>query len=128
MSTVVFKKTQDTYKLSDRLRNLKSMIAPVEEEWVLFCQDHRNDIISNSEILEIPDDDRWRYRYRIFDYLKDLGYDTNLTWLVYYINQIDLTQQVLGEDRMLYIPDLKYIRKMIQSYNSFKSSFATGSK
>lgn len=90
--------------------------------WTLFIRDHRDEILKNAEVLTLSYDDMEQYRYRLYSYLTELRprYDTELLWLVLWINELH-TEQDFNNISTLILPREQHIKTLNSSFRSAMS-------
>ena len=115
------------YTLSERLLRKVTDLAPVDEEWVLFCQDHRQEIIARAAHLTIHENNKFRYKYRLHDYLIQLDQNPDLKWLIFYINDLDTTMDFTSSIETLLIPSLSHIAELRTTFKSARATFNSNS-
>lgn len=88
-------------------------------EWELFIKDHRRHILERSTIIYLTNDLMTRYEYHLRWFLEDNRIDTNMYWIIMYINNIKMESEFVNIDR-LYIPDINQIKELRKQFNIFK--------
>ena len=118
-----------TLRLAERLKRKVTNISPIDPDWVLFVIDHRSLILENSDLRIIHHENRWRYRFSIYEYLESVRRDyMQLAWIVLWLNQLGTSQDFVEDVKELYVPNLEYLQKLRKSFISSKTLFNQRSK
>ena len=105
--------------LAERLITLSSDLAKNEEGWVQFIKDHFAYIRDNSPSVTITLGAMHRYRYRPEDFMREFGYDPNLTWIMLLINEIKTRVDFEGLSEVK-VPSLDLITTLRGQYDTYK--------
>ena len=95
-----------------------------DEEWVLFIRDHRKHILEQSTIVYLTNDLITRYEYHLRWFLEDNRIDTDMYWIIMYLNNIKSESEFFNIDR-LYIPNIDHIKELRKQFNIFKKMLNT---
>lgn len=107
--------------LSETCASKLDNFSNLDADWVQFCKDHRSLIIRTADIVTIPVDMQARYRYSLDLWLEDYGYNSNLMWMILWLNQIPNMINFVKIEKMI-IPNEDTLMKLYNQYSSNKIS------
>ena len=101
--------------LSEFLQKIETKYSSKDIDWVKYVHDHYKTIFKNSRMEHVdPTKHYWEF-YRMEDYLRDKGYDPNIAWIVFYINQLPSNVEFRNIESIL-LPDEKVLSGLYTSY------------
>lgn len=106
--------------LSERLEQLETDYSSSNIDWVKYVHDHYRTIFETCTVHTLDVNRHfWEY-YRMEDFLKSQGYDPNLAWLVFYLNQIP-TNIEMHDIKTLLLPNMDILKSIYQNFLQNKS-------
>lgn len=102
--------------LTARLARRISQYSEVNPQWVQYVKDHRQYLLTTAYDQYMTKEDAWIYRYRPEEYLANLSYDTSITWLVLWLNQLT-TETFIGLNSFK-LPEISTLRDMYSMFSS----------
>lgn len=112
-----------SYRLKiDEMIN-RHTLSLAEWEWVQFLMDHREEILEkHSTIVEVTQEELYRFRYRLSDYLNEKfnmlkGEDQCTRIINRFYNDLDFNLTV----SKLYIPDQNYLEILRKEYQTVQA-------
>ena len=111
-------------KFSLNLRSkIEKLEADLEEEWVRYVKDHRDDLIRTSSIISIQPDTLNMYIYRPQDYLSKVhSYPVSVTWIFLYLNEYSSYLDFNRNSVEVYLPSMELIKDLRQKFSVFKTN------
>jgi hypothetical protein len=111
-------------ELTDLSRKISTKMSvdgldDTDEEWELFIKDHRKHILERSTVVFLTNELMTRYEYHLRWFLEDNRIETDMYWIIMYINNIKMESEFFNIDR-LYIPDINHIKELRKQFNIFK--------
>lgn len=112
--------------MADTLRTLlaaqSDSMFPVEDlEYRLYLQDHKAEIIRQSQLVFIDANQMAKYKYRPRFFLYDKGFPPASDWLFLWLN--DMTGPMCFKDlQSVYIPNYSYIEQLFSVYRTLAST------
>lgn len=111
-------------ELTDLSRKISTKMSvdgldDTDEEWELFIKDHRKHILEKSTVVFLTNELMTRYEYHLRWFLEDNRIETDMYWIIMYINNIKMESEFFNIDR-LYIPDINHIKELRKQFNIFK--------
>lgn len=101
--------------LSTSIRALATDYSPKNIDWVKYVQDHYKTIFATCRVDMLDINSHFWEHYRMEDYLREKGYDPNMAWIVFYINQLPSNVE-FKDIKSLLLPDVKVLQGLYQSY------------
>lgn len=122
-------KTNDVFKrshMADTLRTLLDMQSDImfsveDLEYRLYLQDHKTEIIRQSQLVLIDANQMARYKYRPRFFLYDQGFPPASDWLFLWLN--DMTGPMCFKDlKSVYVPNYSHIEQLFSTYRTLSST------
>lgn len=88
--------------------------------WIQFLKDHRRRIVATSSTLSMDPNIVNSYRYHLTDLLKEYKIDSNISWMVMWLNQLDGAWEVIDIEELI-IPSKTEIESLWDKYKSYKN-------
>lgn len=115
--------TSFTSYLKQKISRQKQMV--LEDDWIIFLQDHKEIIKENSTWEELTEATMKRYQYRIRDFLLDRKHQFGMEQAFRVVNRLHSDMDfVMGLDGV-WIPNDKYITELRDQYYTNKQLEAT---
>ena len=89
-------------------------------DWVQYVSDHYQNLFDTAVSRAIEKAPHYWERYRLEDYLRDIGWDPNVAWIVLMLNQFGSRLDFQNLDHIL-LPDMGVVRTLWQGYQQYKS-------
>jgi hypothetical protein len=84
--------------------------------WRQFISDHKQYLIGQSQTYSISSSYLQSYIFSMKRYLRSIGYNTHLAWIVSLINNIPSDVQFVAGTTLLYVPSLTLIQSLYTNY------------
>jgi hypothetical protein len=110
--------------LSENLRRLATDYTSENIDWVKYVHDHYKTIFESCHLDTLDINAHFWEHYRLEDYLREKGYDPNIAWIVFYINQIPSDVE-FKDIKSLLMPDMAVIQNLYQSYMQNRATVKT---
>lgn len=105
---------------SDGLSALETDYSSKNIDWVKYIHDHYQTVFESCKDHTLDINHHFWEHYRMEDFLKSQGYDPNIAWIIFYINQLPSNVEFYEIDSLL-LPDMDVIKNLYQSYLQNKS-------
>jgi len=110
---------------SERLQNVfTDMYDFSDSSWVHFLKDHRNYLLSNSEIITLDPNVMNSFRYHTTQLLQEYNVDQRMYWIVLFLNQIKGEWGVVDLDTLI-IPTESAVSNLWGKYQSYKTKISS---
>ena len=106
--------------ISSFLTSKKSHYTNDDLDWVQFVHDHYQNIFDTATSRVIEKVPHFWEHYRVEDYLREIGIDPNVAWIVLMINQFSSNLDFRDLDHIL-IPDMNVVRALWRSFQQYRS-------
>lgn len=103
--------------LVETIDRMTKKIANTDPAWVVFVNDHINDIRNSAIPVQITDAIRDRYQHKLEHFLRDNFCDKNISWIARIVNELTMYEDFTLKDFIL-IPDLGFITNLYRSYRT----------
>jgi hypothetical protein len=96
----------------------KDISYDIDPEWLQFLRDHKNFLIKNSILTPITPNEKYRYRYRLREYVKQKNISVVHTPVVCIIN--DISSHDFNHDSIL-LPNENVLNNLRSTFKSSTS-------
>lgn len=103
--------------LTEILANKLDNFSNLDQAWYQIILDHKTHIREESTILEISDEDKARFKYKLEHFLRENGINNSIHWIIRLINELDMYYDftILNS---LYIPPIQVISNLYRQYRT----------
>lgn len=117
----------DKISFVERLKEKhKNLLFKTDDEnyslWKQFVIDHLDLIKAKSEYTEFSEQTMYHLKYRLKNYLNRLGYNQDMIWIIYLLNNIDNETDFINLPG-IYIPNYQYLKNLLKDFNSYILSY-----
>ena len=102
-------------ELTQRLDNLSNL----DPNWKQFVIDHKKVISDEGSIVDITDEDRSKYKFKLDHFLRDKNSPVNIDWIVKLINDLDQYEDFTKLSNII-IPNHSSV---VTLYRKYQTSF-----
>ena len=103
--------------LSALLANKLDNYSNLDQAWVQVILDHKQVIRDECNILEITDEDRSRFKFKLDHYLRENSVPVTLHWVTKFINELEMYED-FTDRKALYIPNTQILSNLYRKYRT----------
>ena len=103
--------------LSALLANKLDNYSNLDQAWVQVILDHKQVIRDECNILEITDEDRSRFKFKLDHYLRENSVPVTLHWVTKFINELEMYED-FTDRKALYIPNTQILSNLYRKYRA----------
>lgn len=105
--------------LIDELTQRLDSLSNLDPNWKQFVIDHKKVILDEGSIIDITDEDRSKYKFKLDHFLRDKNSSISIDWIVKLINDLDQYEDFTKLSNII-IPNHSSV---VTLYRKYQTSF-----